>query len=186
MYEILHTNVISKITYFIYNLLEAFTKEDQIKTFTVSIPADVLYRSKLICEYIEEEINEDFSLDNLLMILYLNFIKECVKNYNPKLIFNLLNKQYYDTRNIVISNGKDNISIDRTPIRLSVLKLSISTKDFKKGKLILDEIYELYKSHYSFSKLIECLWMDFIYSYKTGQNKKAYHSIVNMLKLCLN
>ena len=186
MYGILHTNFISKITYFIYNLLDAFVQEDEIKTFTVSIPSDVLYRSKLICEYISDEIDEDFSLDNLLMILYLNFIKECVKNYNPKSTLNLLNKQYYDNKNIIISNGKDNVSIDRTPIRLSHLKFSIVTKDFKKGKLILDEIYELYQSHYSFSKLIECLWMDFIYSYKTGQNKKAYHSIVNMLKLCLN
>ena len=184
MYETMHTNLIGKITYFLYNLLDMLVSKENIKTFTISIPSDVLYRSKLICEYIQEEIDDNFNLDNLLMLLYINFIKECVKNYNPKSVYILLNKVFYDTKNIIISDGKDNISIDRTPVKLSDLKISISTKDFKKGQLILDEIYELYESRYSFSRLLECLWMDFIYSYKTGQNKRAYSSIVNMLKRC--
>lgn len=186
MYEVTHTTFFSKITYFIYDLLDSFASEEKEKSFNISIPADILYRSKLICEYIEGEIDEDFDINNMLMLLYLNFIKECVKNYNPKYVYNLLNKSYYDTRNIIISDGKNNISIDRSPIKLSVLKVSISTDDYKKGQLILDEIYELYQSRYSFSKLIECLWMDFIYSYKTGQNKKAYNSIVKMLKQCFD
>ena len=184
MYETMHTNLIGKITYFIYNLLDMFIPEEKVKTFTISIPSHVLYRSKLICEYIEEEIEDDFNLDNLLMLLYMNFIKESIKTYNPKSIYILLNKSFYDTRNITISDGNHNISIDRAPIKLSHLEISISTKNFKKGQLILDELYELYQSRFSFSKLLESLWMDFIYSYKTGENKKAYNSIVNMLRQC--
>lgn len=186
MYEIIHTNLISKITYSIYNFIEYFARDDKTKTISVSIPSDILYRSQLICEYIKGEIDEDFDLDNLLMILYMNFIKECVKNYNPKSVYALLNKTYYDTKNIIISDGKNDISIARAPVKLSVLELSISTMDFKKGQLILDEIYELYHSRYSFSKLLESLWMDLIYSYKTGQNKRAYHSIIKMLEKCLS
>ena len=79
MYEIMHTNLINKITYSIYNFIEYFARDDKTKTISVSIPSDILYRSQLICEYIKGEIDEDFDLDNLLMILYMNFIKECVK-----------------------------------------------------------------------------------------------------------
>ncbi|WP_455822433.1 hypothetical protein [Clostridium butyricum] len=100
MYEIIHTNLISKITYSIYNFIEYFARDDKTKIISVSIPSDILYRSQLICEYIKGEIDEDFDLDNLLMILYMNFIKECVKNYNPKSVYALLNKTYYDTKKL--------------------------------------------------------------------------------------
>lgn len=185
MYEILHNNFLNKVTYFLYDLFDAFTQEEKVKTFTISIPSDVLLRSKLICEFIESEIHDDFNLDNMLMLLYLDFIKDSIENYNPKTVYTLLNKSYYDTRNIVIASGNDSVSIDRAPVALSDLKMSISTEDYKKGQLILDEIYEIYQSRYSFAKLIECLWMNFIYSYKTDENKKAYRSIVKMLKECL-
>ena len=56
MYEILHNNFLNKVTYFLYDLFDAFTQEEKVKTFTISIPSDVLLRSKLICEFIESEI----------------------------------------------------------------------------------------------------------------------------------
>lgn len=185
MYETSHTSIANKTTYFIYNLIDKFIPKSKFKTFNLNIPSDTLYRTKLICDFIEDEIDEDFRLENFLMLIYLDFIKNAVKNYNPKSIYTLLNKSYYDTKTILLSDGNEIISIDRDPTDLSLLQITISRKDFEKGQLILDEIYELYKSRYSFSKLLECLWMDFIASYKTGENKRAYHSIIKILKECI-
>lgn len=182
MYEILNHNFINKITYWIYDIIDIFVQKEKIKSFSITIPSHVLYRSKLICSYIETEIHDSFSLDNLVMILYLNFIKDCIRNYNPVSVYNLLNKIYYDSKNIVLSCGDESISIDLDPVKLSSLDMCIAEKDYEKGQLILDELYELYGCRFSFSNLIECLWMDFICSYKNGQNKRAYHSIIKMLK----
>lgn len=161
-----------------------FTKEYDPE-FTLSIPNSIVHRTKLICSYIKSEHGYDFELENFLMLLYLDFIKNSIRNYNPKKLFNDLSKNYYEDDYLVISTGDYKYNIEKTKYTKIDITIIMSDEDVEKGQLILDELYDLYHYKISFSKLLENLWIGFIEDYKCGINKRAYHSIVKLLKDCL-
>ena len=151
--------------------------------FDVNIPKNILFRTELICEYVQEEHDYNFNLNNFLMLLYLDFVKTSIKTYNPEKVFQLLSKDFFET-DLLISNGSESCNIKRNNFEFSNITISIARKDYLKGQLILDELYDIYKCKFSFSHLIEALWLDFIECYKTGSKKRAYYSIINLLKDC--
>ena len=52
--------------------------------FDVNIPKNILFRTELICEYVQEEHEYTFNLNNFLILLYLDFVKTSIKTYNPE------------------------------------------------------------------------------------------------------
>lgn len=186
MYKTPNMSIGSKTTCLFFDIIDKILPKEKYKIFNLRIPSHILYRTKLICQYIEDEIEEDFKLENFLMLLYLNFIKNSIRNYNPENIYKLLSKNYYDSKTIVLCNGDEIIKVDRKQTELSMLEITISKSDYDKGVLILEELYELYKKRYSIANILECLWMDFISSYQKGENKRAYHSIMKLLKNTLD
>lgn len=171
-------NIFDKLTSF-------FSKESvssNIKSFDITLPTNVLHRTELICKYISTEKNYDFEIENFLMLLYLDFIKTSVKNYNPKKIYDQLTTKYYQKRSMLLTINNENFEVETTNVTLTSLEISIAYDDYIKGQLILDELYDLYKIRISFNRLLESLWMGFIESYKRGENKRAYSSIVKLLK----
>lgn len=177
--ETLHISFIDRVKDI---FTRASTKNQEY--FYVNIPENILCRTQLICDFIQEEHDCVFGLNNFLMLLYLDFLKTSVKSYNPEKLFKLLSKDFFQA-DIIISNGTEDYSINRTNYNFSNLTISMNRWDFEKGQLILDEIYDLYKYKFSFSHLIQALWLDFIENYKNGTNKSAYYSIISLLKQCL-
>lgn len=166
-------------------IVSVFSKEVEdtsIKTFDVTLPTNVLTRTELICKYISSEKGYDFEIENFLMLLYLDFIKTSVKSYNPKKIYEQLTTKYYEKRTMLLNIGDESFEVETTNVTLTTLEISISREDYEKGQLILDELYDLYKIRISFNRLLESLWIGFIESYKRGENKRAYSSIVKILK----
>ena len=185
MYEIAHAKYKENIFDKIRNAISDFFVAEEIPSFTLQIPRNILLRTDLICKYISEEKGYSFNLENFLMLLYLDFIKTTIRDYNPEKVFKMLSKSYCDTSTLKLSNGVDCCIIDRSNVNMGTLTITMDEDDVEKGQLILDEIYELYKHRFSFSRLIEVLWLSFIDDYKCGENKRAYHSIVKLLKDCL-
>jgi len=173
-------SIFDKIRYFLSDLFAI----EEIPSFTLQIPKNILLRTELLCKYISEDKGYSFNLENFLMLLYLDFIKTTIKEYNPEKVFKMLSKSYYDNSVIKLSNGIDSCLIDRTDINICNITITMDEDDLKKGQLVLEEIFELYKHRYSFSRLMEALWLNFIDGYKRGENKKAYQSIVKLLEKC--
>lgn len=186
MSELIHKIPKLSLFYKIKNILQNLLVTESSPMFTLHIPNNTLYRTELICKYISDEQGYDFGLENFLMLLYLDFIQDAIKHYNPHKIFELLKKSYYTSETIILSNGIDTYSIDKVDLNVCNLTITMSESDVKKGELILNEIYELYRYRFQFSKLLESLWLNFIEGYKCGDNKRAYHSMVNLLKKCFS
>ena len=160
----------------------ASSKEEIIK---INIPQNILFRTQLICTYISEESDYPFELENFIMFLYLDFIKNSITRYNPKKTYINLTKEYYKRDLITISDGSETYIVDTTRTEFFEITIGMDKKDVAKGQLILDELYSLYGRKIEFDKLIESLWIGFIEEYKLGENKKAYKTILKMLKSCL-
>lgn len=166
----------------IYDFISNIFFPDTPAEFSFYIPNCILHRTELICKYISDEHNCNFSIENFLMLLYLDFIKNSIKNYNPESTFKLLTKDYYKDTYLYLSNGTNKYKITTQHYEKTLLTISIDKNDVAKGQLILDELYDLYKFRIPFSKLIENLWIGFIEDYKTGTTKRAYYSLIKLLK----
>ncbi|MGL5149927.1 MAG: hypothetical protein ACRC7N_05045 [Clostridium sp.] len=172
-------NIFSKI-------IDIFVKEEAIddNIFEITLPNNVLHRTELICNYISSEYGHDFSLDNFLMLLYLDFIKSSITNYNPKKIYAKLTTEYYKKKTLILESGDEKYEVVLNGDDFTTLTISIEEEDKEKGMLILEELYDLYRIRISFNRLLEALWIDFIEGYKKGENTKAFKTIVNLLENC--
>lgn len=164
----------------INSFISSFSKS---ATLRVNIPNMVYIRTKLLCEYISEQVGVEFGIENFLMILYIDFTNEAIKKYDPKRIYGIISNSYgyEDTIKIAYSNSEVYEYRRRDEKQVSLI-LSMDKRDVMKGELLLTEIYELYGHKISFEKMLSNLWINFIEEYKRGNNQKALNAIIKMLK----
>lgn len=164
---------INRIIDYVYSLCE----DTSIYQTEIKIPGDILYRTELMCNYISKAEDLSMNLDSFMKILYYRFIRECVDKYAPDKVYKMLSTQYFKDDSIIISNGTDKCVIHRSIEHIYTISIQLPREDADAGELILREIYELYKYKFSFKTLLEQLWLSFINDYKTGNNKKAIHTL---------
>lgn len=162
-----------------YNFIENLSSTREVE---LAIPSDIFYRTELMCECVSDELEIDFQIQHFIYALYENFIHDAITKYNPKKILQALKDfpYYGETLNIVI-NGEKTI-FEKNQHKIVNITITMKKCDIKKGELILSEIEELYGYNASFEKLMSAIWIDYIEDYKKGNNKKAYTSIVKLLK----
>lgn len=151
---------------------------------TIRIPNDVYNRTKLMCAFIEDEVDSTFDIDDFIMLLYMDFIKYAVRNYNPKRVLTESTRKSSSSDDDVLILQMDGQThkIYRNNIKHTYLDLKISKKEYRKGQLLLDELESLYSIKIPFDVMLSNLLINFIEDYKTGTNKRAYTSVVKMLK----
>ena len=119
------------------------------------------------------------------MLLYLDFVRESIEHYNPQKVLKQLTFDYINNKSLLISNGSDIYKVNNN-ISYSNYSIEFDIEEAEKGQLILNELFELFHIKIHFNKLIEQIWISFIYKYKTGDNKKAFSYLRNILKANLN
>lgn len=173
-----------------YQILDIVKSISQLFSFNkvihIKVPTNVIKRAELMCMYIEDDIDCDFKIDNLMMLLYMDFVKYAVKNYNPtRVLKEATRKQrnFEDSDTIKLQiNGEVQEVKRKNTINYSTLEIKIPKKEYQKGQLILDELQSLYGCTIPFGVMFGNLLVNFIEDYKDGTNKRAYTSIVKILK----
>lgn len=167
----------------IFDYIEKFIL-DHTKTisFQLELPTNLFIRTKLLCEYIKEQAGFNFGVHDFLMVLYLDFINSSIKKYDPIKIYRLINYSYDydDTLKIVV--GNDIYIHKKRESNISKIIIPIEKSNVLKGEMLLAEIDELYGHNISFEKMLSNLWINFIETYKKGDNDKALNDIIKMLK----
>lgn len=156
------------------------------EVITIRIPTDVLKRAELMCLYIQEDLDCTFGIDNFMMLLYMDFVKYAVKNYNPTRVLKEATRKQKsfdipDTIKIQI-DGKVQEVKRESSVSYSILEIKIPKREYQKGQIILDELQALYGYKIPFGTMFGNLLINFIEDYKDGTNKRAYTSIVKILK----
>lgn len=158
------------------------------KIIDIKVPTNVLKRAELMCAYIEDDFETAFELENLIMLLYWDFIKYAVKNYNPSRVLKEANRKHLEKSDtlIVEINGQAYEMEREGATGYSMVRMKFPKKECLKGQLILDELESLYGQKILFETLISNLLINFIEDYKCGVNKRAYTSISKILKRTLS
>lgn len=162
----------------ISTLKNCFRKsEDSI--YTLTIPVYIFYRTQLICKYITHDKGYLFEIENFLMLIYEDFISNCIKKFSSIEIIKNISK--YDNDSIIISNGTFKESILRGH-KTCCIQISIEDSLTETGKIICAELYESNGFKIDFQTLFERIWINYISDYLNGDNEKAYTNILKMLK----
>lgn len=149
---------------------------------TITIPSDMFYRTELICSYISEQLDESFGIEEFMMLLYNDFIRDCIINYNPARTYKMLSKEYNIEDKIQISINGEKAVFNANKTDYKEIDLIIDKEEKSKGDLILRELHGLYGLHISFDEMVSKIWISFIEDYKTGTNKRAYHDLMKILR----
>lgn len=121
-------------------------------------------------------------MHNFLMLIYLDFFKGSVENYDVKKMYRLLNESYGYNDTIRIVSGDQVFEYQKRECNRSTLIIEMEKSDVAKGRYLLSEFRDLYLLEYKFEDLMTALWIDFIEKYKRGRNEKSLKSIIKMLK----
>lgn len=171
------------VLYKLYKIFQNYLESKSSNIIvTIHLPQNIVYRTELICHYISEEEKCDFDLNTFLLLLYYDFVKECIETYNPKKILQKLTHKYFNDKSLIISNGYENYQLSGMTKSLCTITINFDKQESSKGELILKELEELFHTKILFSTLLEQIWMNFIENYKTGDNKKAFNYLRTILK----
>lgn len=164
----------------IKNIISLITGREK---YSLRIPYNIYLRTNILCEYIADQVEENFSVADFLYYLYQQFTFDVVHDYNPKKILNILqDSKKYNEKIIIAFGGDEEYVYDKRDCSYATIEFSIDRDDTHQGKLILREIEDLYRVEASFDTLITNLWILFIESYKMGTEKKALKEMIIRLK----
>ena len=155
------------------------------RTIEVRVKSDVLHRAELMCVHAESQNKKDFDLNDFISLLYFDFIKYAVRNYNPRRVLkeatlkNIPNER--DNTLKLIVDGKETFH-SKKRIKYETILFKIENTEAKKGELILSELNDLYNVEITLEELICNLLTNYIEDYKYGVNKRAYTSVSKLLK----
>lgn len=183
-------------------MLGNYTKKNKIESFMskirttidyeILVPNDILSRTELMCMFVQEEIKEYFGIDEFLMLLYQGFINYAVKNPNPDRICREATRKKVkrvrergDEVIKIVINEKEYIEKKEGSLYVNedvFVNIRMPKYEAKKGQLILSELYSIKGIYVGMEELLANLWINFIEDYKDGTNKRAYRSLVKILK----
>lgn len=172
--------------------------------YELSVPSDVISRTELMCLYISEEIDEFIGINDILYLLYKDFINYSIKNPLPDRILKeatskgIVKKEVEEKEEDeyikIVCDGVEYIekvnNFEKKSKKKRVEDLNVSKtvyvklakREAEKGIIILNELYVTKGVKVTMEELLRNLWVNFIYDYRNGTNKRAYKSVVKMLK----
>lgn len=166
---------ITKLTSYI----ESFQKTESLE---IVIPKNVYVRTKLICDYIEDSLDVSFQIANFLMLLYVEFLQTALKTYNPSIIYNAITRTHGYNEKLLIHDNEKVYAFKKQEKKQTILTIVIDKKEAEKGRLLLEEIDDLYGQAPSLEKMIGTLWINYIEDYKEGKPHNSLPSIIALLK----
>lgn len=158
-----------------------FVDEKCNNDVVVMLPKNILHRTQLLCEYVSSEKGYDFSLENFLMLLYYDFMRESISQSSPEKIYKYIKRNTFEQEFITIAYGDYRETFLRNDIDSVSITIEMGDDDMKKGELILTELNDVFGCNISIGELISSIWINFIEDYRNGTTKKAYKTIVKIL-----
>lgn len=167
---------------FVKNLTSYIASFKKTESLEIVVPKNIYVRTKLICDYIEETLDVSFQIANFLMLLYVEFLQTALKTYNPSTIHNAITRKHGYNEKLLIHDNEKVYACNKQEKKQTILTIVIDKKEAEKGRLLLEEIDDLYGQAPSLEKMIGTLWINYIEDYKEGNPHNSIQSIITLLK----
>ena len=170
---------------FIGKMLHKMNKSSVI-LLSIHVPLNSYLRAEIFCEDIQDLSEMPFSQNDLMKLLYEDFLYFAKKNPDPKKMFKMLTT-------LEGESGKDAILEKQTDSifklihkdqhqELETLDIRMRRKYALRGEVLLADLEEDHPNHgFTIERVIELLYMDFIDKLRKGDNTEAMNTILRIL-----
>lgn len=162
---------------FTYNVDEPIKTDIDLE---IIVPTNIVYRTQMICDFISKQLGTEFCLYDFIMLLYIDFIDNSIKKYEPLKMLKTLNIN--NNQSISIYCMDESYEYDKHSENRKLVIITITKEDSERGQILLDEMEELYGQKISLEKMFNSIWINFIEDYKHGKNKDALSYIIKIIK----
>lgn len=170
---------------FIGKLLHKMNKSS-IVLLSIDVPLNLYLRAEVLCEDIQDLSNMPFVQNDLINLLYNDFLLFAKRNPDPNALFRLLTS-------LETQAGKD-ATLERqgTSVfklihkekkqEMKTLNSRMRRKSALRGEVMLADMEEVAPNHgYTLEKVCELLYMDFIDKFRKGSQIDALETILRLL-----
>ncbi|MEK4951939.1 hypothetical protein NST12_16730 [Bacillus sp. FSL W8-1127] len=152
----------------------------------IEVPLNIYLRAEIFCEDVRDLSETEFGQQDLMNLLYHDFLRYAQKNPDPQYIFQLLTSLDPSHGNKIHLQKKPNSStFQRTekPIQQQTLYITLRKKYALRGEVLLADMEEIFPNHgFTLEKIFRLLYCDFIEKLKKGENNKSIENILKLLE----
>lgn len=163
----------------------------------LNVPRSSYFRMKVLCEDITELSGQLFTQQNMIQLLWNDFINQVKKVPNFEMVYSLLldreAKMVVVTKEIIEEKKNSFTFFDNeqvVPIR-KLMKNEKNTSSFQyrmnrkqalRGEVMLADIAEIHPDHhFTLERVLEIIYCDFIEKYKQGESESVVQQIVESI-----
>lgn len=167
----------------LFNLFSEYMSYfSKVELLKIVVPKNVYLRTQLICEYIEDNEGFYINVTDFVNLLYREFLSFSIEQYNPSQIHREITRSNKFHEKLKIHANDETFEYNKQIGKRSILSFTIDKKGAEKGRLLLEEMDDLFGNVPSLEEMIAIIWINFIEDYKAGKNKKALQDIVFLVE----
>jgi hypothetical protein len=155
--------------------------------FTIEIPLNLFLRAEVFCEDIQDLAEMPFVQNDLINLLYNDFLTYAKKNPDPHALFRLLTSldQQAGKDARLEKQGGSVFKLIHKDVHqeMKILQLRMRRKFALRGEVLLADMEEFQPGHgYTLERVFELLYIDFIDKFRKGDNSAAIKNILALLE----
>jgi hypothetical protein len=152
---------------------------------TIEVPKNLYFRAEILCDDIEELSGMAFIQNDLMNLLYNDFLIYAKKNPDPRAIFNLLSSLEPSGKDTQLLQQGENVYkmvTQESKQEMIALHLRMRRKVALRGEVLLADMEEVQPQHgYTLERIFELLYIDFIDKFRKGNSADAINNIIKLL-----
>lgn len=149
-------------------------------TLSLMLPRDIFFRAEILCQDITDLDEHPFKVDDLMDLLWMDFLDHARKYQNIKKTYQLLIEYDQGTPNVRLKKYYEDQSreIPLYPVRkksddVEHYYCRMKRKAALRGEVMLQDMAQVYPDHpFSLERVLEILIIDFIMKYRKGEAAK--------------
>ncbi|MDM5215143.1 hypothetical protein QUF94_27935 [Peribacillus sp. NJ4] len=153
---------------------------------SIDVPLNLFLRAEVFCEDIQDLSDMHFEQNDLMNLLFNDFLLFAKKNPDSKSLFRLLTSldQYAGKDSRLEKYGESTFKLihkDKNQ-EMKTLNLRMRRKFALRGEVLLADMDEVQPEHgYTLEKVFELLYIDFIDKFRKGNHAGAVENILRLL-----
>ncbi|MYL34488.1 hypothetical protein GLW08_13255 [Pontibacillus yanchengensis] len=144
----------------------------------VTVPSFVYLRAKILCEHIEEEYEMAFRLNDLIWILYKDFMRHSFHKADLYQVYKTFQERMDDSIEVYhYGQLVERFQHKSTQVN-NIIVMKVPKKEVRDGEALLAEMDTLYPNSLMFEDMVSQLLIHFMEQYKHHSSKDMVHSLV--------
>lgn len=174
--------------------VDNFLKQSHV-ILPLHIPRPLYFRAEILCEDISELSGMRFGHEDLLSLLYQDFLTYLKKHQSLDILYTHLTEKSQqflhieDYRQKTQETKSLTLSFEPEPYRpyttsnMETLMFRARRRDILRGEVALSDLAEVYPDHnFTLEQVLELIYCEFIEKYRRGESEKAISNILRYLE----